>query len=262
MCVVVCVFVCLCVCLSVCLSVCVCSCGRFSGRVLKLCWFSGVLLGACFRLSVGAGFTGGCVRGCCGCGLWWPVGTPSAGPPPPDPLCWTPPFARPPPLRRTHQHFALFSPLPPPLSLFVFFFSLSLSLSLSRGFLGGSCRGILVVFLKVGTLRCTRLGYRAVVRNPRERERERKKNTREDPEREATSENGGGRGETKARNFRFPTLRGPTIRDATLRGPPFGSPTLRGSTLQGPTIRGPHFFLCSGLHSVKSDSKKTGIFSA
>ena len=54
------------------------------------------------------------------------------------------------PRRGREQHFALFSLSPPTFSLFLYLSSVS-------------SRGILVVFLKAGTLKCARLGSRDVV---------------------------------------------------------------------------------------------------
>ena len=120
---------------------------------------------------------------CCYCVVcvWWVCSgplrrtPPCAGPPraPDPPVRRTPPCAGPPlrrtplrrtplrrtalrrtALRRTAQNFALF--FPSPATVFILF-------SLSCW----SFRGILVVFLKTGTLKCARLGSRAVVCKPR-----------------------------------------------------------------------------------------------
>ena len=130
--------------------------------------------------------------------------------PPPDPSAG-PSSAR--PLSAGPLKISLFFPSPAP--IFVLFLSL-----------WGSSRGMLVVFLNSGTLKCARLGSpcetpaasglamrtpKCIFSGPR-RFKHHQNSTKGPPREGGKNENCGGRREKKARNFGPPTFRGPTFR--------------------------------------------------
>ena len=159
-------------------------------------------------------------------------------------------------LRRTAQNFALFFPS------FCHNFHSSFSLL-------GSFLGILLVFLKAGTLKCAHLGSdprtpNVHISGPRRFKNPTKNSTKGPPRERRKKENCGGGGKKSAKFWAphpsgphpsVPHPLGPTLRGPTFLGlgpPPFGarpeaSPhpsgphPFQGSTLLGSTLRGPFF---------------------
>ena len=188
------------------------------------CWCLLVPVGACWCLLVPVGACWWCllVVLVCVC-VWW--------------VCSGPPRDLPPPEGP--------SPGPPKISLF--FFSPAGNFFLSS--LCGFSRGILVVFLKTGTLKCARLGSRIVVWNPggptrpgrrgftRQPENSKRahlsapalqtppKFHEKTPRERTTNEISGGREQKKREILGSPPFVPPTLRALPLRAPPLRAPT-------------------------------------
>ena len=132
------------------------------------------------------------------------------------PLCWT----LPPPQDRPLQWTAP----PPDRPKFRSFFSSPATVFFLSSLSWGSFRGILVVFLKAGTLKCARLEFSGCRVKPRRFKNTTQKSTRRPLREGRKNENCGGRS-GKGANF------GPLH--------PFGAPPLQSPTPSGPLPSGP-----------------------